>query len=72
MFLCVSTTPLGTPVEPLVYMMMAVSSGEGGTSAATEGTNYSNSQDTTLIVTKYSKHEITEWLIKNHKLHDHP
>lgn len=60
MFLCVSTTPLGTPVEPLVYMMMAVSSGEGGTSAATEGTNYSNAQNTTAIVTKYSKHEITE------------
>lgn len=25
----VSTTPLGTPVEPDVYMMMAVSSGHG-------------------------------------------
>jgi len=47
MFLCERSTPLGTPVDPLVYIMMAVSSGEGGTSAATEGTNYSNAQDTT-------------------------
>lgn len=34
MFLCVSRTPLGAPVDPLVYMMMAMSSAEGGTSAA--------------------------------------
>lgn len=55
MFLCESTTPLGTPVDPLVYMMMAVSSGEGGTSAATEGTNYSNALDTSTICIKILK-----------------
>ncbi len=29
MFECERMTPLGVPVEPLVYMMMAVSSGLG-------------------------------------------
>ncbi len=29
-FLWLMTTPLGTPVDPLVYMMIAVSSGVGG------------------------------------------
>ena len=55
MFLCESSTPLGTPVDPLVYMMMAVSSAEGGISAATEGTNYSNVQDTTTDCNKILK-----------------
>lgn len=55
MFLCESTTPLGNPVDPLVYMMMAVSSGVGGTSAATEGTNYSNVQDTNTDCNKILK-----------------
>ena len=32
----VMTTPLGTPVLPLVYMMMAVSEGSGGASAWVE------------------------------------
>ena len=31
-----STTPFGTPVEPEVYMMMAVSPGLGGATAAAE------------------------------------
>ncbi len=30
MFLCEMMTPFGTPVDPLVYMMMAGSSGAGG------------------------------------------
>lgn len=32
MLRCDSTTPFGTPVEPDVYMMIAVSVGAGGTS----------------------------------------
>jgi hypothetical protein len=36
-------------------MMMAVSSGEGGTSAATKRTNYSNAQDTTTDCNKILK-----------------
>ena len=36
MFAWVRTTPLGTPVEPLVYMMMAVSSGSGGADTAVD------------------------------------
>lgn len=55
MFLCVSTTPLGKPVDPLVYMIMAVSSGVGGTSAVTEGTDYSIAQDTTADCIKTLK-----------------
>ena len=31
-YLCVSTTPLGVPVEPEVYITMATSSGEGDSS----------------------------------------
>lgn len=31
MLRCDRITPLGTPVEPDVYMMMAVSEGDGGT-----------------------------------------
>jgi hypothetical protein len=30
-FLCVSGTPFGTPVEPDVYMIQQISSGSGGT-----------------------------------------
>ena len=36
MFLCESMTPLGTPVEPDVYIMIAVSMGDGCTGSENE------------------------------------
>ncbi len=36
MLLWVRTTPFGTPVEPLVYIIIAVSSGLGGYSSNLE------------------------------------
>jgi hypothetical protein len=53
--------------------MIAVSSAEGGTSAITEGTNYSNAQDTTIDCNKkgmkYLNNELK--IIRYRIIHNH-